>query len=160
MLDVSRQKGIADALQAYGCVKSAGVMDYIRAVPRIAFGNPGRYFQELRHGKFLAPGGLLRESLNPRVTAFGPTANKVLTGLNAASLYGLPLYQAYQAYQMPESERGTAVGSSIGATLGSTLAAPLGVVGGLAGSVLGSTLGGNVGHAFDARNTEVPLGYR
>ena len=134
-------------------------MDVLRAIPQVAFGNPGRYFQELRHGKTLSPGRLFRQSLDPRITGFKPLTNKALTALNAAAMYGVPAYETYKAYQRPESDRGSAVGSVLGVTLGSTLAAPLGLVGNIAGSTLGSALGGTVGSAFDARPSGSPQPY-
>lgn len=155
----SRERGVEAALATYGCTKLSGVMDYVRAVSGVMFGDPGKYFQELRHGKFFSPGSLFRASLDPRINHFSPTTNKILTGLNAAAMYGIPAYQVYQASKLPESDRGTAIGSSLGAALGSTLAAPLGVVGNIAGTTLGSALGSNVGHAFDSPRTADPAAY-
>lgn len=107
-------------------------------VKRFLVGHPAQAWDQLQKGKLLDPGhGLLRKAFTPS----GP--------MDAALMYGLPAYSAYNAMQSPAGHRGSMLGQLGGSIAGGFLGQPLGMVGQMAGSTLLGNLGDTVGRQFD-----------
>lgn len=146
MNNAAWSQGCDDAAAAFGLAKQASAAQWVK---QMLVGQPSRYFDELKSGKLFSRGGLLSESLDPRVSSGPAWARAPLSAANAALLYGLPLYSLYSATKAPPEQRGSAAGSTLGSIVGGTLGAPLGIAGSLAGTVLGSSLGEGVGRLFN-----------
>jgi hypothetical protein len=138
--------GALAAVAAFGLSKQASL-----GLKELLVGQPERYLSEARTGKLFTRKGLLAQSMDPRVKLGPKWLHGPLTGLNAAALYGLPLYSVYQGLAGPAHERGSAVGSTLGSLIGSTLGMPLGIVGATAGNILGSSLGESLGRTFNKK---------
>lgn len=129
----------------------------IRAnVARQLIGDPGRYWDELKAGKWSAPGSYTRASLWPS----GPRDPKAGLFSRALShtmpaLYYLPsALSLYAATQAPSEAKGEAYGSALGSLAGTLAGAPLGILGTAVGGIAGERLGSSLGKMFQRKNTE------
>lgn len=108
-----------------------------RGIKEFAVGNPGKFWEEVRAGKALAPGSLVREGL------------KAPTILDKALFYGLPAYEVGTTLGDHAGDKANRVGATLGASaLGMAAFKPLGMLGALAASSLGGAVGGGAGTAF------------
>jgi len=105
---------------------------------RMVYGDPAGFAKQLREGKLLSPGGMLRQAIVPQ-GAFDALFN-----------YGLPAYQVYSAAQLPPDQRGSAIGAGVGQAAGAILGQPFGMLGQMGGSMLMSNLGATVGSNFNS----------
>lgn len=162
------EQGCFDAYESLGLTKTAlsfararsalsGAGNWIKAkapgffktVKETAIGSPGKFIGEVRQGKALAPGSMIREgfAINPM---FG---SKLLGG---ALQYGLPAYQAYKVLSDPNSQnKGEAIGNMAGNMIASSAAArPFGMIGSMIAGGLGGKVGGGIGKFFDPKQPQ------
>lgn len=105
-------------------------------VKQFFIGQPRRFAHEVRTGKTLEPGGMLRESFSEGLK----------DPLSVGLMYGLPAYETVNIATDTEGNKGSRIGGLLGGTaLGMGLWKPLGFAGssiaGLLGESAGSTLG-------------------
>jgi phage tail tape-measure protein len=157
MIQQHRERGIDAAFQRFGLEKEAG---FAQGLKTMLVGDPSRYLKELRAGSLFAPGGVIRQSMDPRISGVFGSAEKPAgrwgTAANAAFLYGLPAYSVYQAATAAPEQRGSAVGSAIGGAAGGVMGGPLGIAGQIGGSILGGSLGEALGRNFNRHTPRAP----
>jgi hypothetical protein len=114
-----------------------GLKSLGRGVKEFTVGSPGKFWEEIRAGKALAPGSLIRESL------------KTPTVFDKALFYGLPAYEVGSTIGDHEGDKANRIGSTLGASaLGMAAFKPLGLLGAMAASSVGGAIGGGAGTAF------------
>lgn len=142
MFDLSRQAGIATALQHFAVTKAAGFLGDVASSARTqAFGHPIEAIKQIRDGALFKPEtGLYYKGL-PR--SLGALAGNLAVPLAMTAMF---------AKMSPEGTRGQVVGDMVGRTAGSLLGGPLaGVAGQVGGGMLLSNVGREVGRQFDSQ---------
>jgi len=151
-----RDAGYNDALTLLGIEKTAGIGQGLRTagswlrsklptaqgVKEFMIGRPTQLWDEVRTGKALKPGSLIRESLRPQ--------NK----LDKALFVGLPAYEMARTTFDDEGDKLKRMGAIAGGNLlGLAAWKPLGLVGsmgaGMLGDMAGGAIGGGIGKGVD-----------
>lgn len=140
---------VRGALSGAGNWIKAKAPGFFKTVKETAIGSPEKFLGEVRQGKALAPGSMMRQGfqINPM---FG---SKLLGG---ALQYGLPAYQAYKVLSDPNAQnKGEALGNMAGNMIASSAASkPFGMVGSMIAGGLGGKLGGGIGKLFDPKQPQ------
>jgi hypothetical protein len=129
--------------------RNVKLKDVGSSVKNFMIGKPRQFYDELKGGKALSEGGLIREGL------------KAPGLLNKALFYGLPAYEAGSIAGDAEGDKAKRLGESLGGSALSLAAfGPLGLLGaiggGMAGGQIGGAIGTGVGHLTGAGNTIYP----
>lgn len=136
------EKGAADACAQLGLTKEAinwgGVATKAKGLGSKALefmvGSPKKFMGEIRSGKALAPGSMVRESFR------APGL------LNKAMFYGFPAVEAGNILTSSSENKGQELGGLIGGSaLGIAAFRPLGMVGSIAAGTLGDYVGRGIG---------------
>lgn len=115
-------------------------------IRRTVVGQPTRFWDELKAGKALSKGSLIREGF--------AAPGMIGKGL----MYGLPTYEAINALTDQDPHNARQIGQLLGRTaLGYAMFSPFGLVGSTVGYSAGDVLGGKIGDLF-SRNKENNIG--
>jgi len=142
------EQGYNDALSLLGVEKTAGVRSGLlgagrwlrsklptaKGVKEFFVGQPKQFWSEVRSGKALDKGSLIRRSMTPQGK------------LDKALFIGLPAYEMARTTFDDRGNKAERLGRQAGGNLfGLAAWKPLGMVGAMGAGMLGDTVGGSVG---------------